>query len=216
MYVHIAGVAKKVLPNQPYIVANELICNGIARALMLPCPPGALMQQSADVYFFTLDFNVAGQALPPIDASALVAAHPRLAWGVIAFDALVMNGDRHTKNIAHDLTTGEVQIFDHSHALLTPSGDIQQNMAARQNSLSIGGHCLAKEINTLDGMDYWIERIKQIPDYVIDELITSACKCGIPQSEHNYLTTFIKERRNNMEQLLTQNIKASFPKIPTV
>ena len=33
VFVSIAGVAKKVLPNQPFIVANELVCCNVARAL---------------------------------------------------------------------------------------------------------------------------------------------------------------------------------------
>jgi hypothetical protein len=64
VYVTIAGVGKKALPGQPYIVANELVCSNIARALLLPCPPGALMESGDDTYFFSLDFNLAGQSLP--------------------------------------------------------------------------------------------------------------------------------------------------------
>ena len=53
VYVTIAGVGKKALPGQPYIVANELVCSNIARALLLPCPPGALMESGDDIYFFS-------------------------------------------------------------------------------------------------------------------------------------------------------------------
>lgn len=50
VYVSIAGVGKKALPGQPYIVSNELICSSIARALLLPCPPGALMESGNSTY----------------------------------------------------------------------------------------------------------------------------------------------------------------------
>jgi hypothetical protein len=106
--------AKKATPGQPYIVANELVCGRIAGVLLLPCPPGALMQKDADTYFFSLDFNIAGQALPPASASEIVAKFPRLAWGIIVFDVFVMNSDRHPGNIAYDTSTDQVQIFDHS------------------------------------------------------------------------------------------------------
>jgi hypothetical protein len=118
VHVHLAGIAKKATSGQPYIVANELVCGRIAGALLLPCPPGALMQKDVDTYFFSLDFNIAGETLPPVSASALVAKNPRLAWGIIVFDAFVMNGDRHPGNIAHDTSTDKIQIFDHSHAFV--------------------------------------------------------------------------------------------------
>ena len=104
-YVGVAGVAKKATNAEPYIVANEVFCNAIARNLLLPCPPGATLDKGGEPYFFSLDFNLAGQALPPVVPSAIVAAFPRLSWGIILFDMLIMNGDRHAQNIAHDTST---------------------------------------------------------------------------------------------------------------
>src|SRR5690348_5320474 len=40
VYVSMSAVAKKATPVEPYIVGNELVCNMVARALLLPCPPG--------------------------------------------------------------------------------------------------------------------------------------------------------------------------------
>jgi len=150
---------------------NDIFCNSIARSLLLPCPPGATLDKGGEPYFFSLDFNLAGQALPPASGAAVVALDPRLAWGIILFDILVMNDDRHGKNIADDTATQKVQIFDHSHAFLKPQGDISETLAARDGNLCIGGHCLASEIYTFDGFDIWNERIKQIPDYFIEGLI---------------------------------------------
>jgi len=216
VYVTIAGVGKKVLPGQPFIVANELVCSAFARLLLLPCPPGALMQKNGDTYFFSLDFNIAGQALPPIAPSDVVVKFPRLCWGVIIFDALVMNADRHNGNVAFDTTTNKVQIFDHSHAFLTPGGDIEPNLTARENSLAIGGHCLAQEINTDDGMEDWIARIKLIPDYFIEGVVHAGCECGIPADKAKFVSDFMKKRRDNLESLIKSNLNgfAKLPKLP--
>lgn len=175
VYANINAVAKKVLPGQPNIVANELVCCLLARMLLLPCPPGALSQSGADTYFFSLDFNLAGQALPPADPTMVVAAFPRLAWGIIVFDALVMNGDRHPGNIAHDTTTNRLQIFDHSHAFLSPTGDPTQNLPPKENDLGIGGHCLAAAIDTADGLYTWLDRVSLIPDFFIEGIIEAGC-----------------------------------------
>jgi hypothetical protein len=83
VYVTIAGVGKKALPGQPYIVANELVCSNIARALLLPCPPGALMESGDDTYFFSLDFNLAGQSLPSVTPATIVQDFPALSCGII-------------------------------------------------------------------------------------------------------------------------------------
>jgi hypothetical protein len=213
VFVNIAGVGKKVLPNQPFIVANELVCCNIARTLLLPCPPGALMESGNSTYFFSLDFNLAGQALPPVSPSTIVQLFPDLAWGIIVFDALIMNSDRHPSNIAHDTATDRIQIFDHSHAFLTPGGDIEQTLAARSASLALGGHCLASMIDTVAGLDAWVAKVKQIPDYFIDGIIEAGCNCGIPPERKDLLASFTKNRRDNLGSLFSANM-ANFPKVP--
>jgi len=172
------------------------------------------MESENSTYFFSLDFNLAGQALPPVSPLLIVQSFTDLAWGIIVFDALVMNGDRHNHNIAHDATTNRVQIFDHSHAYLTPGGDIDQTLAARTANLALGAHCLAQEINTTIGLSPWIEKVKQIPDYFIEGLVEAGCGCGIPPDRKDLLVSFMKDRRDNLGSLFSANM-ANFPKVPT-
>jgi hypothetical protein len=171
------------------------------------------MYQGSDTYFFSLDFNLAGQALPPISPSSIVKKFPRKAWGIILFDALIMNADRHRQNIAHDTVTDKIQIFDHSHALLTPGGDINQTLQNRAGVLAIGGHCLAKEIDTDDGCDFWLERIKLIPDFFIEEIVAAAVDCGLPADRKDLLVAFMKDRRDNLGTIVAAS-KPLFPKLP--
>jgi hypothetical protein len=56
VHVGIAAIAKKATPASPHIVGNELVCNIFARGLLLPCPPGALLQKNGDAYFCSLNF----------------------------------------------------------------------------------------------------------------------------------------------------------------
>jgi hypothetical protein len=214
-HVAIAGVAKKATAADPYIVVNEVFCNSLARSILLPCPPGAMLDKDGEPYFFSLDFNLAGQALPPVSPSAIVSAFPRTAWGIILFDALVMNGDRHNRNIAHDTATQRVQIFDHSHAFVRPNGSITANLAASDGALSIGGHCLAQEINTLDGFDMWMERIKLIPDYFIEGLIEATVAIGLPAADERECVNFMKNRKSTFDAILSTNMD-KFPKLPKV
>jgi hypothetical protein len=141
--VIIAGIAKKSSAQDPYAIANEIICSAIARQLLLPCPPGAMLDKSGEPYFFSLNFNLAGQALPPVDPVVIATQNPRLAWGIILFDSLVMNFDRHKGNIAHDTGTNRIQIFDHERAFLHAGQlDITTTFANAYGKLCIGDHCL--------------------------------------------------------------------------
>jgi hypothetical protein len=154
-----------------------------------------------------------GQALPPVDPSALIGADPVLAWGIILFDILVMNGDRHPSNIAFDTQTKEVTIFDHSHAFMTPACDVDATLANNRKQLAIGAHCLACEMNSWDGFMPWVAKIKSLPDFFVEGVIEEACKLGIPPSKQGAICDFMKLRRDGIDAIVT-NTPASFPKLP--
>lgn len=207
------AVGKAASTNEPFIVANELIANGIARILLLPCPPGALMDAGGQTYYVSLDFNLSGLSLPPAPVGTIVSSNPTLAWGIILFDVLIMNGDRHGQNISYDTSTGVTQIFDHSHALLGTRGDVGMRMATCENNLAIGGHCLAQLIHTRTGLSEWLEKISKIPDYFIDELVGHAVSCGFPAASACNFSDFLLRRRDKIPDLVQKN-PSSFPKLP--
>ena len=208
-----SAVAKKATAAQPHIVGNELVCNIIARMLLLPCPPGALLEKNGEVYFCSLDFNMAGQALPPITPSAVVATLPALSWGITLFDVLVMNDDRHPQNISHNTQTNQVTIFDHSHAFMKPSGDIDGILNGNRNQPAIGGHCLAAELNTWNGFSTWTARVKALPDYCLEGAIEAGCEVGIPHGKKVTIYDFMRARRDGIDTIVRNN-KAIFPKLP--
>src|SRR5271165_5321822 len=208
-----SAVAKRATAGEPHIVGNELVCNMVARMLLLPCPPGALLQKNGDVYFCSLDFNTAGQALPPITPSVVVGMLPELSWGITLFDVLMMNGDRHTHNISYNTQTKELTIFDHSHAFMRPSGDVDVTLSANKGQLAIGGHCLAAELNTWNGFAAWTARVKALPDYFVEGAVDAGCKLGIPQGKKVMIYDFLRARRDSIDVIATNN-KAAFPKMP--
>jgi hypothetical protein len=91
-----------------------------------------------------------------------------------------MINDRHPQNISHNTQTGQLTIFDHSHAFMTPSGDIDQRLASAKGQLAIGGHCFAAELNTWNGFSFWVARIKSLPDYYLEGAVEAGCGAGIP------------------------------------
>jgi hypothetical protein len=213
MRIGIATIAKTSSAQFPRAVANELICNHLARTLMLPCPPGALIEHAQLLYFAALDFNVRGQSLPPANPILIVHQNPELAWGIILFDVLIMNEDRHTSNISHDRPSNDIQIFDHSHALLGPAGLPTPIGFARVNGLSIGNHCLAKNISLPFGFDKWVKRINLIPDYAIEDIVAEAIPTGLPPGDASLYVDALKFRRGCIENLVRSNLVA-FPLLP--
>ncbi len=212
-YVGVAGVAKKATTSDPFIVANEVVCNALARMLLLPCPPGATLDKGGEPYFFSLDFNLVGAALPPADPVQVVALFPRLAWGIVLFDSLVMNDDRHDRNIAHDTSTHRLQIFDHSHAFLRAgTGNINDILANADGKLCIGNHCLAQEMFAIDGLSIWAHKIAQIPDFFIEGITESATTVGLPAAHKQDCIDFMKKRRSEIGTVAYNQID-QFPKL---
>jgi hypothetical protein len=97
VHVGVAAIAKKANAAEPNIVINELACSLVAHALRLPCPPGVLLEHGGETYFCSMNFNLAGHALPPTPVQALLTELPALCWGIILFDVLMLNPDRHKK-----------------------------------------------------------------------------------------------------------------------
>lgn len=213
IHLAFAAIAKKATQQEPYIVSNELICNQLARTLLLPCPPGGLLSHNGENYFATLNFNVGGLSLPPANPRRIIQTNPSLSWGIILFDVLCMNADRHPGNISQNHTTNYVHIFDHSHAFLGTQGDISATLASRSGGLSIGGHCLALEIDRPDGFLMWCDRVKALPDFFIDGIVAAACGLGIPGSHQSECVDALRRRRDGIDTLVKQNL-GSFPKLP--
>jgi hypothetical protein len=204
------GIAKGASPALPYVVANELICGNLARLLLLPVPPGFIIDHNAAPHYVSLNFNLAGEDLPPADPAAVVTNLPDLACGIVAFDAWVLNTDRHTQNIAYDTTTNRVQIFDHSHAFFVGGG--RTRLEASVTQLGLGGHCLAVRLRSLDGLRPWCRRIGSVPDYYISSLVAPACEVGLPSEDRDFCATFLMQRRDRLATLLKDN-QATFPQV---
>jgi hypothetical protein len=212
-HVAVAAIAKKANANQPNVVINELVCATLAKALFLPCPPGVVLEDGGETFFSSLNFNMAGQALPPAPVPEVVAAHPELCWGITLFDVLVMNGDRHARNLSYNRQTKDTQIFDHSHAFLRVNGTVDGVIANFTGKPAIENHCIKGELNTWNGFSAWSARVKSLPDYMMDETMEAACRVGLPADKKGTISQFMKQRRDSIDHLVTNHV-AEFPKLP--
>lgn len=204
-YINVNGVAKTNLPLEPHIVANELICARLALAVGLPVPPGFLVMKDGEPWFVSLNFNLAGEPLPPIRPQLLVARKPELCAGIVLFDAWVLNPDRHARNLAHDTSTDDVQIFDHSRALMPT--DMAQRQYAEQmvDSPAIGAHCLARELTDASAFKGWHQRIMAIPEHQLTDALQAAVDVGLEPGNVGFFMDYLLERRSRLPNIVAAN-----------
>jgi hypothetical protein len=65
----------------------------------------------------------------------------------------------------------------------------------------------------MDGFDFWVARIKSLPDYLIEEAVKEICAIGFPSDKRPLTIDFLKNRRNSIDSIIQNNI-AEFPKLP--
>jgi hypothetical protein len=201
-YVGVAGVAKTSNARHPYAVANEMICGALGRVLLLPIPPGFLVEREGESYYVSLDFTLSGEHLPPAPVARLVAEQPSLAAGIVLFDCWIVNTDRHNRNLAYDTSTKRVQLFDHGHALLRGVDGLAALLGQREQ-LGLGAnHCLRPVLKSFAGMELWHERILSLPEYYIRDVVESAKDLGFSATDVQICTDFLLERRSRLMDLV--------------
>ncbi|MHB8523137.1 MAG: HipA family kinase [Limisphaerales bacterium] len=204
-----------------YFISNEYICAEIGRVIGIPIPPSGLVyapSHSVKNWFACLNFNLsAGDTLPPVDADRCVAELPELSCGLVLFDILIANNDRHTKNFSVDFsgTPPRMSVFDHSHALFGhASGQGLARLTALRTRMAISGgpvttgnrHCLLDKIKTDDHLDYWYSRIASIPGHLIKDACYATVPLGmITEAEAGAASDFLSHRRDTIRDLVQQN-----------
>jgi hypothetical protein len=215
-YVTIQAVAKVNGAPAPYCVPNEIICAEIGRFLGLPVPPWGVVSapNMADPHWFaSLDFNLTGNALPPVDPQICFAQLPDLATGLFLFDTLIANSDRHNGNFSVDTLVNppQMNVFDHSHALFgATAGAGQARLHDLINRLAVTGgshtrgnrHCLIDVIANDKYFEKWLQRIQKMPDFFIEESCDSPVGMGIEGSDAHEAAAFLKHRRDNLKRII--------------
>jgi hypothetical protein len=226
-YVQLSAVAKDNT-HAPYCIPNELICGELGRFLRLPVPPvGIVSQTTGTPLFASLDFNLTGNSLPPVNVAECMRLLPQLSAGLLLFDIWVANCDRHPENFSVDFLANppQMNVFDHSHAFFGyAAGAGEARLNALQDRLGISWttnnavdsgrhrHCLLDVVSSDNGFSFWINRVRAVPDFFIEEICRDAQPFGLTTQEMNAAIQFLKTRRNNLDTII-QNNRAEFTAI---
>ena len=226
IHLRIDAVGKENGTNAPYCIPNELICAQLATHLRLPVPPSALVKStSVAPMFASLNFNMSGNSLPPADPARCYSLSPIYSTGLLLFDILVANSDRHAGNLAIDAASKppQLHIFDHSHALLGNAQDrgvdrlhAMTDRLAVTGGLFTGGnrHCLLDVVDSDRHFPLWIDRITKLPDFQIEEACIDARPLGLSAPETDACERFLKRRRDEYAKLINDN-RSEFSAIAT-
>jgi hypothetical protein len=210
-------------PQYPYTIANEMISAELGSTIRLGVPPHGLFRDSIppnNTYFASIDYNLDRSKLPPADIDKTVTDIPFDASGLLLFDVLIANPDRHPGNLAVDFsaTPPRMHVFDHSHALF---GHEPHNGVARLTTLDgrlgMSGqsgtgqhrHCLLDKITNPEHFHEWMSRIEAIPDFFIREVCHEQVGHGINEAEARKAEQFLISRKASIRSLISSH-KAEF------
>lgn len=210
------GVVKTASPQAAYTVVNEYVASRIAGLLALPVPPGAITQlDDGTLSFVMMKFGKKGDKPPPADAHDFVQNRPRLAAGIVLFDAWVLNKDRHAENLAwYPGGQGWVSIFDHGHALFGTEADKGvETLNSMVNDPCLGHGCLVGELTVASDVESWIEQIEAVRDSAIKEICQPLTGLGVCiRDESVKLEEVLVHRRKTIRTL----VKASHDKFTKI
>jgi len=201
-----------------YLIANEWIAGNIAQFLRLPVPPFAITQgaDSRTRMFVSLLFDITGGPADS-DGGILWAHHPKLCTGILAFDILIANFDRHARNIRIDdpIKPRKVFLFDHDQAICgggIGKADLRKRFQDFRDDPYLGYHILKEFVDTEEFFPEWIKRIIEIPDWYIEELCQDSQQVGLTQTEAKLTCEFLIHRKENIFKIIYDQ-RHLFPKI---
>lgn len=213
--VLVRSKAKPGLATRGYEVANEFIVGRLADFIGLPMPHYGVIKverhtSQLDLYA-SLDF-APGRSVPPVtDVSGCFQALPRLCTGVLVFDILVANPDRHCGNISVDMVSHKMYVFDHGRSLFGNYDTVGiPRLAQLRDRLGCSGsgvtgqnrHMFLDAIPDDLYFGEWIDRVKGLPNYVIEDTCNYPYDLGVTKTERTAAMDFLCYRRDNIEKII--------------
>lgn len=215
--VQLKAFAKENGPGHPFVVANEFVASRLGHRMGLPLPPGTMIEAEDPAQqpaWVTVAFSK--DVPPPVDPALVVREEPELAAGVLVFDLLIANFDRHAGNLRfkHD----RLDVFDHSHSLFGVNGRAQDNLKALRETFVLDGpalwgqqwnrHCLLDHLTNANHILNWADEV----NYQLKErFLRQVCEevvglgLGIDEPDGEALFLFLSYRRDKLKKLIKDN-----------
>lgn len=201
----------------PFLLANEWICSNLAWHLRLPIPPFALMRKGTSPrYFASLDFGGKETEAPDMRPERVAKSLPREATGLVLFDVLIANPDRHKENVKvdnPDLPT-RLEVHDHDRALLgwSPKNHGIERLKHVSDRLGFckglsesNFHPIGVALKTSEYFGEWGARISVIPDSFIEEICHETRELQMSLELVETTANFLRHRKLRVCDLVGQH-----------
>jgi hypothetical protein len=195
--------------NHPYLVLNELLACRLGEAMQLPLAQGVPVtapvfengvEAGEDTYWGSLSVR---EDPPPAECDQLVAMQPKLAMGIVVFDAWILNTDRYETNLMFDLQSDEVVLFDHGAALCNSIGP--DNLVKNRGTLGFDNvHAVAFELTDWDYLDLWLSKLFSIDSSFITTVVRSVAEPFLSTADAICLAFEIDRRRRTLPTLFNK------------
>lgn len=155
------------------------------------------------MWFASLRLTYANEEPAPVLPASCVEHFPDISSGLIVFDTLIHNEDRHEHNLAlgDEKSGAGIKIFDHDAALLGQRSDNGIAHLRRKTENSLERHFLISEIVTDRHLPHWFDRVAKLPDFYIDQACQHVVGHGINEKEAGAVSRFLKHRRDHIKSL---------------
>jgi hypothetical protein len=216
------SIAKECTDQSPYLIPNEWIAGSIASFLRLPVPPFAMIRRETHKGMFaSLRFGRRASAPKDMNPGPCVRNHPRLCTGILLFDILIANGDRHRTNLIVDNKHDpkEIIIIDSERSLFGAGLDSDKlgiaRLRRRWDNLGVSDgtgtgdsrNCFLGVLNTVEFFEEWIQKIGMIPDWFFQDICDEVSE-WINAEEKEVLLSFLKDRRIKLRDIISKNKQA--------
>ncbi len=211
------AIGKSNQQDHPYLIANEFISARIAQYLGLPIPPFSVLRKKTRKTAMFASYSYESDTSPSdVRPDVCINKLPSLCAGVLVFDILIGNCDRHRGNLKVDSPANPTRMYliDHDLALFNR---VPSNGIARLNSIegrlgisggSVSGgnrHVFLDQRMQSGSLKDWCTRIEKIPDWFIQESCEYAKGLGPKKSELSHLEKFLLERRRTIATIVFEN-----------
>lgn len=213
--------AKEYLTAKPYTLVSEYVCADIASLLGLPIPARQIIPFKGKKM---LGFEWRGDAKSFEAGMEAKLTNANAIPGMLAFDVLVCNRDRHGGNVllqrpSPNLDRYTFYLIDHSHALIgdMPSMGTLMEFLDRHHDpnsfLQVAPLQLRALVSDWADFDPWLLKIESLTETNLENILV-----GIPdewrpqQNDCVLIIDFLLARKNRVRHLLGDG-RLCFPKL---
>jgi hypothetical protein len=190
----------------PYLLVNEAVCAAIADALQLPIPAFSTIVLDNQVWF---GLEKKEPKVPYTLENLLSCVNLDQVPGILVFDVLVCNPDRHPGNaVLHRYQESPpaltLWIIDHSHALVGTRRSVSALVATMHSTsrfLRLPHH--REVLQRRSQFDPFVDRVEAIDSTLLDEIMGELPKTFVPSgADLEALSSFLLARRDEVRSLI--------------